>query len=84
MHINIIRDADKIDILNIWANLDELDIKSDGDISSEVKNEFYEHKMIHNEFKKTEADKVIGTLSYLYDINFEQSYEYISPMYTGN
>lgn len=77
MHINIIRDADKVDILNIWANLDELDIKSDGDISSEVKNEFYEHKMIHNEFKKTEADKVIGTLSYLYDINFEQSYEYI-------
>lgn len=77
IHLNIIRDADKIDILNIWANLDEIDITSDGEISYEVKKEFFEHKMIYNEHKRSNADCVIGTLSYLYDINFEESFEYI-------
>ena len=67
----------KIDIFNIWANLDELEISSSGDISKEVMKEFFGEKQIHNEYKKTEADKVVGTLSYLYDINFIPSYTYI-------
>ena len=76
-HLKLIRDADKIDIFNIWANLDELEISSSGDISKEVMKEFFGEKQIHNEYKKTEADKVVGTLSYLYDINFIPSYTYI-------
>ena len=76
-HLKLIRDADKIDIFNIWANLDELEISSSGDISKEVMKEFFGEKQIHNEYKKTEADKVVGTLSYLYDINFITSYTYI-------
>lgn len=75
--INMIRDADKIDIFNIWANLDEIEIYSVGKVSDEVKDDFYSHRMIHNEFKKTEADKVVGTLSYLFDINSSISYQYI-------
>ena len=76
-HLRLIRDADKIDIFNIWANLDEIDFKSDGEISEEVKEEFYSHKMIHNENKKTNADALIGTLSYIFDINFNESINYI-------
>ena len=77
LHCKIIRDADKIDIFNIWANLDEMEIKSDGEISLEVVNEFFEGKMIHNENKKTNADNVIGTLSYIYDIFYKETFEYI-------
>ena len=77
-HLKLIRDADKIDIFNIWANLDELDISSSGEISMEVREEFFDDEQIHNEYKKTDADKVVGTLSYLYDINFIPSYKYIS------
>lgn len=77
-HLKLIRDADKIDIFNIWANLDELEISSSGEISIEVREEFFDEEQIHNEYKKTDADKVIGTLSYLYDINFISSYKYIS------
>lgn len=76
--LKLIRDADKIDIFNIWANLDELDISSSGEISMEVREEFFDDEQIHNEYKKTDADKVVGTLSYLYDINFIPSYKYIS------
>ena len=76
--LKLIRDADKIDIFNIWANLDELDISSSGEISMKVREEFFDDEQIHNEYKKTDADKVVGTLSYLYDINFIPSYKYIS------
>ena len=76
--LKLIRDADKIDIFNIWANLDELDISSSGEISMEVREEFFDDEQIHNEYKKADADKVVGTLSYLYDINFIPSYKYIS------
>ena len=76
-HLKLIRDADKIDIFNIWANLDEIDFKSDGEVSESVKEEFYNHQMIHNENKKTNADALIGTLSYIFDINFCESLDYI-------
>lgn len=78
LHLKIIRDADKIDILNIWANLNELEISSSGNISQDVREEFFDEVQIHNELKQTNADKVVGTLSYLYDINFEETYKYIS------
>lgn len=78
LQVKLIRDSDKIDILNIWANLDEIDIKSDGKVSKEVSNEFYSHQMIHNEFKKTNSDGVIGTLSYIFDINYDESLNYIN------
>lgn len=78
LHLKIIRDADKIDIFNIWANLDELELKTDGEISDKVREEFFYHYMIHNENKKTNADSIIGTLSYLYDINYNESFGYIN------
>lgn len=76
-HLRLIRDVDKIDIFNIWANLDEIDFKSDGEVSEEVKDEFYSHQMIHNEIKKTNADALVGTLSYIFNINFSESVDYI-------
>lgn len=75
--LKLIKDSDKIDIFNIWANLDEIEFKDDGNISLEVKNEFYNNTMIHNYNKKTNADRLIGTLSYIFEMYYDKSYEYI-------
>lgn len=75
--LKIIRDADKLDILNIFANLNETDVNSDGSISKEVENQFFNNEILDNRSKKTNADKIIGIISYIYDINFKESFEYI-------
>lgn len=77
LHLKIIRDTDKLDIFNIFANLDELDYRYDGKISEKVKEEFYNHKQIHNDYKKSNADMVIGFLSFIYDLNFDESFKYL-------
>ena len=51
--LKIIRDADKLDILNIFANLNETDVNSDGSISKEVENQFFNNEILDNRSKKT-------------------------------
>ena len=78
LHIKIIRDSDKIDILNIFSNsLDGMELYEDGDISLEVKEEFFNNKLVHNNIKVSKSDWLVGYLSFIYDINFKESLEYI-------
>lgn len=78
LQIKIIRDSDKIDIINIFANnLDDNNFSDDGDISIEVKEEFFNNKLVHNNIKVSKSDWIIGYLSFIYDINFKESLEYI-------
>jgi len=76
-HLKIIRDADKIDIFNIFANLDELDLEFDGVVSSDIKEDFYQNKTARYESIKTNADSIVSHLSYIFDINFKESLLYI-------
>ncbi len=76
----LIKDADKIDILYeaaeiFWKGEEEQVQKSV--ITKEVEKNFLENKLIENKIKKTEADKIVGMISFIYDINFKESFEII-------
>ena len=78
LHSKIIRDADKIDILNIltfeeksvaWEKEDV-----DGDIiSDDIYREFIESKNINYKDIKTSADIVVCNFAYIFDLNYEYS-----------
>ncbi len=76
----LIKDADKIDIMYegveiFWLGREtELEKQK---ISDEVYESFLNKKLIKNEIKKNELDKMVGMISFIYDFNFEQSYKYI-------
>jgi len=78
LHSEIIRDSDKIDIFNIYANK-ILEIKNINDkISDKVKKDFYNNKLINKKDCKNDNDEIILLLSMIYDINFKVSIEYIN------
>lgn len=78
LHSKIIRDADKIDILNIltfeeksvaWEKEDV-----DGDIiSDDIYREFIEDKNINYKNIKTSADILVCNFAYIFDLNYEYS-----------
>ncbi len=76
----LIKDADKIDIMYegieiFWKNKEEELEKQE--ICDEVYKSFLNKKLIKNEMKKSELDKMVGMISFIYDFNFKQSYKYI-------
>ena len=76
----LIKDADKIDILYeaaeiFWKGEEERVQKSI--ITKEVEKNFLDKKLIENKIKETEADKIVGMISFIYDINFKESFEII-------
>ena len=88
LHSKIIRDADKIDILYQLSNpkiirMDE----SDDEISDSVINEFKNHKSIRYENIRNDNDRVISSISLIFDLNFDYSKkliiqkEYLERMY---
>lgn len=77
IHCNIIRDSDKLDILNIFAKkllkLETREIK----ISDKVKEEFFNNNLIKRNDVKNKNDDIILVLSMIYDINFILSLKYL-------
>ena len=82
LHIKIVRDSDKIDILNIltyekketaWEKAD----LSDDVITKEIYNEFMENGRIDYHKKKTSVDSLVGHFAYIFDFNFPDSIQYI-------
>lgn len=39
--------------------------------------DFFQEKLIENDLKVTQLDHVIGMISFIYDINFKKSYEFL-------
>lgn len=76
----LIKDADKIDIMyegmEIFWKDKETELEEQ-EICDEVYESFLNKKLVKNEIKKNELDKMVGMLSFIYDFNFEQSYRYI-------
>lgn len=76
LFVNIIRDADKIDILHIIERYHELNFKYDG-ITSKIKEDFYHNISIPYVDITTNSDRVFIYLCYIFDINFDYSFHYI-------
>lgn len=74
---NIVRDADKIDILYIEIN-DMLEFsKIDDSFSHEVMNSLINHELVLKNDMKTKADNLAISLGYVFDINFKYSINYL-------
>lgn len=70
----MIRDVDKIDIFRSMAINYEMEFKSD-DITEKVLKQFSEKKTVDIKLIKNTSDKTIQTLSLIYDINFDESFD---------
>lgn len=77
LHSKIIRDIDKIDIINIAVNLNGIKIKSDeSPISKKVDESFKNNKPIRHKDKLTKNDSMLMMLAFIFDLNFDYSLQY--------
>ena len=86
MHAKLIRDMDKLDILYIFGDLDEIDLEpTDDDISDEVIKRVEKHQSVLNKDKKNDNDRIVFYLSYIFDVNYSECLnefkEYINDYY---
>lgn len=72
----IIRDADKLDILNLYI---EKRIKEvyDSKITDKIYNDIMNHRQISHKDVKTKLDRAITRIGFIFDINFVYSINYI-------
>lgn len=71
----IIRDVDKIDIFRASATAECISIIYDGEVTNEIKEEFNNHQLVDRKKTKTNSDIFLAELAFIYDINFQESYE---------
>lgn len=82
MFCNIIRDADKLDILyeavGFFFKNKENEVEN-GCISKDVKNDFDNHELVHiiQNVKYSKVDFIVSYIAYIYDINYRGSFEII-------
>lgn len=82
MFCNIIRDADKIDILKVNSdlpleeiyNVSTSKLKSDP-VTPKVLEAFYEEHAVLRKYKETSVDNVVGHISLVYELVYAKSYE---------
>lgn len=81
-HMKLIRDADKIDILYLIGVLKdfEVDLK-DCEIRNEISSYFYEGKTVPYASIRTDSDRVISWLAYIYDLNYKESFKYLKNLH---
>ena len=69
---NIIRDADKLDIMKEQGFLNKED-----EVIDELVNTLMEHKMVSNDLVTTEMDSLFRLIAFIFDLNFDYSYKYL-------
>lgn len=77
MFCQIIRDADKLDILDVHLTKGLVINSEMGKISVEVMNRFLNSSLINHRDCKSEIDRVLTKFAYVYDLNFSYSANYI-------
>ena len=70
----MIRDCDKIDLYRCYAVDHELQFKAE-DIRESILEEFHKNGIVDVATKKTKSEVVILILGFLFDINFDESYD---------
>ncbi|MCI9063546.1 MAG: HD domain-containing protein [Clostridia bacterium] len=71
----IIRDADKLDIIYqgttmFWTDKEEIENIEKSNVTSEVYTQFIELKQVNSKFSKLPADRIVGFIAFIFDINF--------------
>ncbi len=78
----IVKDADKIDILYqgvkiFWSKEEDRKNVEISSMSDEIYEKYNERKLINRVIVKTYLDRVIANASFIFDINFRYSYEFL-------
>lgn len=73
LYTNIVRDADKIDIMIEQGN----QIKEDTKINPAVIDSIFNHQLVKNKDVKNAADSILRLLSFVFDINFKYTFKLI-------
>ena len=78
----IIRDADKIDILNesltlFFKRKEEIEEIENGQIQIEVFNQICQEKPLLRKLNHTQFDRVLGYLCFVFDVNFKYSFHVV-------
>lgn len=77
IYCQIIRDADKLDILEQFTKAMFRDCTMNNSINKEIDGEFFKHMSIRNMKEKTFNDNLIIKIALIYDLNFDYSFKYI-------
>lgn len=72
---NIIRDADKIDIIYLYVIEETILDVGDDCISEKIYNQIKNNNMIVLNDRKTKADKLATSLGFVFDINYTESFK---------
>lgn len=82
LHIKLIRDSDKVDIIYILTFDDQKTLWDSDDLNKEtfsddIYNEFIKDHNIIYKNRKTNADKLISQFAFAFDFNFDYGLKYI-------
>ena len=74
MFCKIVRDADKLDIIETQIN----EVNSENIvIKDELLKSIYKKEICKNDYCETEEDAVLRMISWIFDLNFAYSYKYL-------
>ena len=77
MHAQIIRDADKLDIVYNITNLEQIDFKDDNSEISDYVKDAYKNKLSVKMGKNyTKNDSLLTRFAFVFDLNFNYSFKY--------
>jgi len=74
LHVEIIRDADKLDIFYIIGSGINKPFEDKEPISKIIEKDFFDNKLGNRKNVKNDSDNLIITLSMIYDLNFRYSF----------
>jgi putative nucleotidyltransferase with HDIG domain len=77
LFLKMLRDMDKVDIYRVEASYYEHELKSE-EVSLDVLNDFNKEAIIDRKKLKTKSDEALSYLSFIYDINFKESFEILN------
>lgn len=74
LHTNIVRDADKIDILYAFSTNSLLELDSDDSVINEdARKQFMAHKIVDKKYFKSTNDRALALISFIFDLNYDYS-----------
>lgn len=74
MHCNIVRDADKVDIMDMQVN--ELD-RYDYEYPIDILDSFKKHTLLNNHYADSKFINLLRMLAFIFDINYKKTIEII-------
>ncbi|MBP3765557.1 MAG: HD domain-containing protein [Bacilli bacterium] len=69
---NIVRDADKLDIMT-----EQGFITKEYEIKDSLVNNLLEHRLINNNLVETDMDELFRIIAFIFDLNYKYSYDYL-------